>query len=1306
MGRQKASPSRRYRRIGSIWVAALAVAALTTAQEPDPGPEDPPVGADVNDALVVSQNLPDAMYCGDTESFTIRLENVGTGDWTEDGTNGHRLGVTDNDDPFRSNGSKVRLPAGTTIAPGQRHTFTVELTAPETHGVVRTEWQMAEQGVEWFGSIVFKDINVVCGDHAVLAAEAFPTAMNCSSEDEATVTLQNLGSTDWTDAAGFYLANVGTSDAFNPSGAPVRLPSNVTVGRGGGQYPFKVPLQAPSDTHQNDVMTLWQMEHNGEPFGPLVTARIDVDCVNAATRVSDTLPDSMTCGSTLVREVTLRNGGSKPWTAAGGHQLGVPGDTDPFNPSGARVHLPASLAIEENDSHTFDVSLVAPETATTLTTEWQMVENGQWFGEKVSKTITVVCQDAAQAIGHNLPSQMACGEVGTYAVTMKNTGDTVWTRADGYKLGPTGGSDPFRADATRVQLPTSASIAPQSQHSFSVALTAPSQPGSYVTEWQMVNEGVGWFGVVVSHPIEVTCQTGANDADIVSANVPSPMALGSTHTISVSVANNGTSTWQAGTHRLAVDADLDFFPASVELPAGAQIDESGSHSFVFEVTIPTTATLGNQVIQWQMETVSGDAFGETESTVVKVVDPSTALPMVDSELIVVPLGAVTRASLTGSGLSGAEVSFARPATGDPASTPLASAVTSSGQQLAFDVDTRGATETGFHVLTIETAGGVESALVRVLAPGPVVDTYTPSEVARGETYVLHIVGANLGGGSISTSSSGIQLHSVHAETNGISAVLSVEDDASTGERELSVMTSAGSVSLPLRVLASLSGGSPATRTLGGARFQTPATYGDFTNPKSTIPENAFFAGCYDKNFRYNVINHTSTQLILEDLQTAAAVLPGDVVNLVPEIGRVLDATVLQTHARIEVEGAVVVCVFFEPLTGTFEWGYNIDLCIRAEARITIPLVRGYMFTKEWCFGVQREEPPTETEPTGDMESFSVRHSDACVKVVEISIVDGEPEDPNRPPTGVKRVEVAIPRDCGCEQGAPRDGILSARAIGSGFTDFDTGDEDVADTHVTCATSCTGEEVEIEIRTFIPTNRADPPGFALHVGCFKNTSFLPTTFSGDDRWLDPNPAPQPLPQYPDLPSRRNRFRTQQTLRLRIDQDQEPLVLSSSADTGTTFEFEKLSTLAGDNRVDFRDAEDGGDHDGVLGDCHLLHRSGAAPTDKLRWTATATLPGHLGLLVTGEAGDPLVAGAAPLGYSFQATFRRNSDGSLTWAMNGAHDCQPAFEVYINDDLIHHYPQSRPQVTDPNDLWHCLGGNLEIETGLLEGEIPCTQ
>jgi len=111
--------------------------------------------------------------------------------------------------------------------------------------------------------------------------------------------------------------------------------------------------------------------------------------------------------------------------------------------------------------------------------------------------------DAAQAVSNNLPSSMIAGSTYNASITMRNTGTSTWTRAAGYKLGAVGDEDKFRQD-TRVWLPEGVSVPPNSTYTFNFTLTAPQTPGSHVTDWQMVHEGVRWFGEIVRKQVSVT----------------------------------------------------------------------------------------------------------------------------------------------------------------------------------------------------------------------------------------------------------------------------------------------------------------------------------------------------------------------------------------------------------------------------------------------------------------------------------------------------------------------------------------------------------------------------------------------------------------------------------------------------------------------------------------------------------------------------------------------------------------------------------------------------------------------------------
>ena len=115
-------------------------------------------------------------------------------------------------------------------------------------------------------------------------------------------------------------------------------------------------------------------------------------------------------------------------------------------------------------------------------------------------------EDAAAVVSADLPGSLACGASYPARVTMRNTGARSWAREGdgGVKLGAVGDEDAL-FDGTRVYLEEGVEIAPGATHSFEFTLTAPPEPGTYVTEWRMVREGVAWFGEVAAQEVEVAC---------------------------------------------------------------------------------------------------------------------------------------------------------------------------------------------------------------------------------------------------------------------------------------------------------------------------------------------------------------------------------------------------------------------------------------------------------------------------------------------------------------------------------------------------------------------------------------------------------------------------------------------------------------------------------------------------------------------------------------------------------------------------------------------------------------------------------
>lgn len=114
-------------------------------------------------------------------------------------------------------------------------------------------------------------------------------------------------------------------------------------------------------------------------------------------------------------------------------------------------------------------------------------------------------EDDAMIVAATLPTALACNQAFAAEVVVRNTGLATWTRDAGYKLGTVDDSDPFYPGDTRVWLPDGVVVAPGAEHAFSFDLKAPATPGDYVTDWQMVHEGIRWFGESAVQPVTVSC---------------------------------------------------------------------------------------------------------------------------------------------------------------------------------------------------------------------------------------------------------------------------------------------------------------------------------------------------------------------------------------------------------------------------------------------------------------------------------------------------------------------------------------------------------------------------------------------------------------------------------------------------------------------------------------------------------------------------------------------------------------------------------------------------------------------------------
>lgn len=95
----------------------------------------------------------------------------------------------------------------------------------------------------------------------------------------------------------------------------------------------------------------------------------------------------------------------------------------------------------------------------------------------------------------------------TTQIIMKNTGDTTWLDSTNYRLGSQSPENTFNWDGNRVLL-TSATTSTdpvdgKTIYTFTFTVTVQAPPGTHNFSWQMLKEGVAWFGAACTASITV-----------------------------------------------------------------------------------------------------------------------------------------------------------------------------------------------------------------------------------------------------------------------------------------------------------------------------------------------------------------------------------------------------------------------------------------------------------------------------------------------------------------------------------------------------------------------------------------------------------------------------------------------------------------------------------------------------------------------------------------------------------------------------------------------------------------------------------
>ena len=102
-------------------------------------------------------SVPSSVTTGASFNATVSMINNGPDPWIID-TTPHRLGAQNDQDNTRWGLNRVDLPFS--VQQGQQVTFSFSAIAPTTIGPNPFDWQLLEEGVQWFGQTCTFSIQV------------------------------------------------------------------------------------------------------------------------------------------------------------------------------------------------------------------------------------------------------------------------------------------------------------------------------------------------------------------------------------------------------------------------------------------------------------------------------------------------------------------------------------------------------------------------------------------------------------------------------------------------------------------------------------------------------------------------------------------------------------------------------------------------------------------------------------------------------------------------------------------------------------------------------------------------------------------------------------------------------------------------------------------------------------------------------------------------------------------------------------------------------------------------------------------
>jgi len=596
------------------------------------------------------------MRVGEAKKVTVKIRNVGSKPWAAMGDSNVSLGfrwLTPDGETRVADLPRVPLPHN--VSPGSRVTFQdVEVSAPDEAGEYLLRWDLHVEGMGWLydhgspggqaSTTIEARVVVEVPEYKVGWLEVnVPARITAGETVEVALRLANQGSKTWVHTGkgqfrlGYeWFAADGTKveerDLRTPLPRPVRSGEEARFPR----VKVKAPAELGRYTLRFDMIeegACW-FWWKGSPR-PEATVEIKAPAIPdyRVEWIEIDIPPRIRAGETISpRLVQLRNAGRKTWVHTGEHQCRL--GYEWFTKDGQKVESEDILTSLPHDvapgqTVTFDnARLKTPPQKGRYILRWDMVEDSEvWFWRHGSPRIDLLIEvlEADTRPPYRVtwleierPAKLTAGETVKVRLRLRNDGGKTWTNS-----GPNQtrlGYEWFTGDGEKVGLPDLRTPLPKEvRPGQEVTLTAaqfqaPPDPGNYLLRWDMVEEGVAWFGWHGSPreeiPAEVVPVSARKPYDVewlAPTEWPEQMSPAEQRSFDFRLRNAGIRDWlAAGLHPVhlayawfvpsgqwAGDWQTFRTPLPADVPAGQEVSLHG-------VVLKAPAVTGDYVLRWEL----------------------------------------------------------------------------------------------------------------------------------------------------------------------------------------------------------------------------------------------------------------------------------------------------------------------------------------------------------------------------------------------------------------------------------------------------------------------------------------------------------------------------------------------------------------------------------------------------------------------------------------------------------------------------------------------------------------------------------